>query len=167
VRYIGINAPEIEHEDSEAEPFGYKAKALNKKLVYRQVVRLEFDRDQHDQYGRLLAYVFLKDGSFVNADLVSRGFAFYLFRKPSLKYDSILQKSQQEAMSAGWGIWKNWREQSSTYFGNKRSRRFHLSSCQFAKKISIRNRIVSSKKWDAFWAGYAPSKKCVTKWWGD
>ena len=29
------------------------------------MVRLEFDREQHDQYGRLLAYVFLKDGGIV------------------------------------------------------------------------------------------------------
>jgi micrococcal nuclease len=165
VRYIGMNAPEIEHEDRRAEPFGYKAKAFNQKLVYRQYVRLEFDREQHDQYGRLLAYVFLKDGTFVNANLVSRGYAFYLFRRPNLKYDSILQKSQQDAMSAGRGIWQNWREQSATYFGNKRSRRFHLPSCPFAKKISMRNRIVFSKKWNAFRAGYAPAKKCVTQWW--
>jgi len=166
VRYIGMNAPEIEHQDCRAEPFGYKAKALNKKLVYRQAVRLEFDREQQDQYGRLLAYVFLKDGTFVNANLVFNGYAFYLFRRPNLKYDSILRKSQQDAMSAGQGIWQNWREQNATYFGNKRSRRFHLPSCPFAKKISARNRIVFSRKWDAFWAGYAPAKKCVTQWWG-
>jgi micrococcal nuclease len=165
VRYIGMNAPEIGHEDRRAEPFGYKAKAFNKKLVYRQDVRLEFDREQVDQYGRLLAYVFQKDGTFVNANLVSQGYAFYLFRSPNLKYDSILQKSQQDAMSAGRGIWQNWREQSATYFGNKRSRRFHLPSCPFAKKISMRNRIVFSKKWNAFRAGYAPAKKCVTQWW--
>ena len=167
VRYIGMNAPEIDHEDRRAEPFGYKAKAFNKKLVYRQDVRLEFDRDRHDQYGRLLAYVFLKDGVFVNVNLVSNGYAFYLFRRPNLKYDSILQKSQQDAMSAGRGIWQNWSEKNATYIGNKRSRRFHLPGCPFAKKISLRNRIVFSRKWDAFWAGYAPAKKCVTHWWGD
>jgi endonuclease YncB( thermonuclease family) len=161
-----MNAPEIEHEDRRAEPLGYKAKACNKKLVYRQDVRLEFDREQHDQYGRLLAYVFQKDGTFVNANLISHGYAFYLFRRPNLKYDSILQKSQQDAMSAGRGIWQNWREQGAAYLGNKRSRRFHLPSCPFAKKISMRNRIVFQKKWDAFWAGYAPAKKCVTQWWG-
>jgi micrococcal nuclease len=167
VRYIGMNAPEIEHEDRKAEPFGYKAKAFNKNLVYRKGVRLEFDQEQHDQYGRLLAYAFLKDGTFVNAILVSQGYAFYLFRRPNLKYDSILSNSQREAMSAGQGIWQNWREQNATYLGNKRSHRFHLPSCPFAKKISMRNRIVFSKKWDAFWAGYAPAKKCVTQWWGD
>lgn len=167
VRYIGMNAPEIEHEDRGAEPFGYKAKAFNKKLVYRQNVRLEFDQEQHDQYGRLLAYVFLKNGTFINAILVSRGYAFFLFRRPNLKYDSILMKSQRESMSAGQGIWQNWRERNATYLGNKRSRRFHLPSCPFAKQISGRNRIVFSKKWDAFRAGYAPAKECVTRWWGD
>ncbi len=165
VRYIGMNAPEIEHEDRKAEPFGHKARVFNKKLVHQQKVRLEFDEEQHDQYGRWLAYVFLKDGTLVNASLVAQGYAFYLYRSPNLKYHSILLTSQREAMSQGKGIWHNWREQNATYIGNKHSRRFHLQNCPFAKKIGTRNRIVFSKKWDGFWAGYAPAKTCVRQYW--
>jgi micrococcal nuclease len=161
VRYIGINAPEIEHEDQNAEPFGNKAKSFNKKLVYRQKVRLEYDQEKQDQYGRLLAYVFLKDGTFVNARLLTQGYAFFLYRRPNLKYNSILLASQQEAMSVEKGIWQRWNEQNATYIGNKRSRRFHLPACPFAKKIKSSNRVLFKKKWDAFWGGYAPAKKCV------
>lgn len=165
VRYIGINAPEIEHEDQKAEPFGNKAKSLNKRLVYQKKVRLEFDQDKQDQYGRWLAYVFLKDGTFINARILAQGYAFYLYRRPNLTYNSILFNSQRKAMSGKKGMWQKWREQNAIYSGNKHSRRFHLPACPFAKKIKSSNRIIFSKKWDAFWAGYAPAKKCVEEYW--
>ena len=57
VRYIGINTPEIAHKDQPAEPYGYAAKKYHIKLVYRKQVRLEYDRNRKDRYGRLLAYV--------------------------------------------------------------------------------------------------------------
>ena len=119
--------------------------------------------EKYDRYGRVLAYIFLKDGTVVNAGLVVQGYAFYLYRRPNLNYNSILLKSQRKAMTAEKGIWQNWREQKATYIGNKRSMRFHLPTCSFAKKISSKNRVLFSKKWDAFWAGYAPAKKCVKK----
>jgi len=49
VRYIGINAPEIQHDDRPAEPFGYEAKSLNKEFVYQKDVRLEYDREKKDR----------------------------------------------------------------------------------------------------------------------
>ena len=66
VRYIGINAPEIAHDNHKAEPFGYEAKKYNQSLLRSQKVRLEFDKEKHDRYGRLLAYIFLSDGIFIN-----------------------------------------------------------------------------------------------------
>jgi endonuclease YncB( thermonuclease family) len=165
VRYIGVNAPEIQHKDQQAQPLGYKAKAFNKKLVYQKSVWLEFDHEKQDQYGRTLAYVFLKDGTFVNAAMVVEGYAFYLYRRPNMNYNSMLLKSQRGAMRANKGIWRNWREQKATYVGNKRSKRFHLPSCSFAKKIKSGNRVLFSKKWNAFWAGYAPAKGCIKEYW--
>ena len=167
VRFIGINAPEIQHENQPAEPNGYNAKTFNTKLVYQKNVRLELDHEKYDQYKRVLAYVFLKDGTFVNARLVDQGYAFCLYRPPNLNYNSILLNSQRRAMTAEKGIWQNWREQKATYIGNKRSMRFHLPTCSFAKKINSKNRVAFSKKWDAFWDGYAPAKKCVTRYWSD
>jgi len=66
VRYIGINAPEIEHGDQPADPFGYEARELNRRLVFRKKVRLEYENQKTDRHGRVLAYVFLSRGTFVN-----------------------------------------------------------------------------------------------------
>ena len=165
VRYIGINAPEIDHENQKAEPFGYEARSFNKKLVSSHKIRLEFDRERYDQYDRLLAYVFLPDGTFVNAQLVQNGFAYYLYRSANIKYQSILLKTQQKAMKSQKGIWYNWRVKRDVYIGNRRSRRFHLSTCPFAQKIKLKNRVEFSSMWDAYWAGYAPARKCIKEFW--
>ena len=161
VRYIGINAPEVARDDHIAEPFGEAAKRFNAGLVKKKMVRLEFDIEPNDRYQRRLAYVFLKNGTFVNAEMLSQGYAYLLYLRPNVKYHSTLLSAQRTAMSAKRGIWQNWREQKATYIGNKRSRRFHLPACSSGKRIIPRNRLVFQRKWDAYWEGYAPAKRCM------
>ncbi len=161
VRYIGINAPEIAHKDRKAEPLGDEAKRFNASLVHQKKVHLEFDKERTDQYARVLAYVFLADGTFVNAQLLLSGYAFFLYRYPNTKHHSFLFRSQRQAMTAGRGIWQNWNESKKTYVANSRSRRFHLPACAFAKRINPKNRVVFKRKWDAYWEGYAPGKRCI------
>ena len=160
VRYIGINAPELQREDHIGEPYADEAKRFNALLVNHKKVRLEFDIEPNDRFQRRLAYVFLKDGTFVNAEMLSQGYAYLLYVRPNVKYLATLLAAQQAAMSAKRGIWSNWREQSATYIGNKRSRRFHLASCSSGKRIKPQNRIIFEKKWEAYWEGYAPAKRC-------
>ncbi len=69
VRYIGIDTPEIDHAKQQAEPLAYGARSVNRQLVEGQSVRLEYDRETTDRYGRTLAYVYRGDGVFVNAEL--------------------------------------------------------------------------------------------------
>ncbi|MEE9496724.1 MAG: thermonuclease family protein [Desulfobacterales bacterium] len=161
VRYIGINAPELAHDGHKAEPYGDEAKRFNASLVDRKKVRLEFDKERNDRYERLLAYVFLKDGTFVNAEILSIGYAYLLVHRPNIKHNSVMLRSQRAAMSAKKGIWQNWTEHKKSYVANKRSRRFHLPTCPFGKQIKPRNRVVFQKKWEAFWEGYAPAKRCM------
>ncbi|MBW2321013.1 MAG: thermonuclease family protein, partial [Deltaproteobacteria bacterium] len=97
VRYIGINSPEIDHENNKAELFGYEAKKYNKTLVLSKMVRLEFDKETHDRYGRTLAYVFLGNGVFVNNAMIEQGYAYCLSRRPNIKYDQVLLRSQRDA----------------------------------------------------------------------
>ena len=165
VRYIGIDAPEIDHENQKAQPYGYLARSFNKKLVGTQKIVLEFDEERHDRYGRLLAYIFLADGSCLNSRMLENGMAFYLYRRPNVKYDKRLLKKQQDAMKAQKGLWRNWKEVKGKYIGNQKSRRFHQVACPNAKNIKRKNRTIFSTKWDAFYAGYAPAKNCIQEFW--
>jgi micrococcal nuclease len=162
VRYIGINAPEIAHDHHKAEAFGYAAKKINQSLFRSKMVRLEFDKEKYDRYGRLLAYIYLLDGTFINKEMIEKGYAYLLPRSPNVKYEKTLLQTQREAMSAKQGMWHNWNEQEvEEYLGSKISKRFHLKTCSYGKRIEKRNRVFFRKKWDAFWSGFAPCKRCM------
>ena len=160
VRYIGVNAPEVTHEDRPGQRFGPEAKDFNRKLVFGKKVRLEFDREKRDQYGRVLAYLFLQDGTFVNAELVKGGQAYCLFRRPNIRYDSLFLRLQREAMAKRVGMWNRFPDRRGPYLGNRYSRRFHQMTCPFGKATAAKHRITFKTKYAAFWAGYSPCKRC-------
>lgn len=161
VRYIGIDAPEIDHKENIAEPYGFVSRDFNKKLVLSERLFLEYDQREKDRHGRRLAYVFLENGLFVNQFLIEHGYAFYLYNKENLKYQDLLIKKQQEAMTSKRGIWKNWREKSDHYIGNVNSKRFHIPSCPYGQKTAAKNMLFFGSSWDAFWQGYSPCRQCL------
>ena len=163
VRYIGINAPEIAHADQKAELYGNVAKEFNENLVLLKKIRLEFDEERYDHYGRLLAYVYFQEGTFVNKTILEQGYAYCLHQKPNIKHDDVFIQAQRSAMLAGKGIWHNWHEKETEYLGNRNSKRFHLKTCHFGEKISKNNRIYFASQWHAFWTGFSPCKKCIGK----
>jgi len=161
VRYIGIDAPEIDHERHQAEPYGYKARQCNRRLIGESAVLMRFDRQKRDRYGRCLAYVYTADGQrLVNQVLLEKGLAYCLFIPPNVKYAATFLKSQQNAMQLHQGMWRTMKKHKALYVGNRRSRRFHHPDCPFAAKISPQNRVVFASRWQAFHQGYAPGKKC-------
>ena len=105
VRYIGIDAPETQHPVKGVQEYGHEAKAANRKLMQGKAVRLEFDVARRDRYGRLLAYVYLEDGMFVNAWLVEHGFAQVMTVPPNVKYQNLFLRLQREARGSKRGLW--------------------------------------------------------------
>jgi micrococcal nuclease len=104
VRYIGVDTPESVTPGEPVECFGRRASALNQRLVSGRELRLRFDRERRDRYGRLLAYVYA-DGRFVNAELVRRGFARTLTIPPNDAHAPLLARLEREAGRAGRGLW--------------------------------------------------------------
>jgi micrococcal nuclease len=160
LRFIGIDTPEIDHENKNAEPLGYAARSFNLKLIESKRIRLEYDQEKQDHYNRFLAYVYLPDGTFVNMELLRSGLATYLHKPPNLNHSERLLKAQREAMSEMKGIWHAWSEAKQSYVGNQKSKRFHRTKCRYGKKTAPAHRISFSKMWDAYWEGYSPCKKC-------
>jgi micrococcal nuclease len=104
VRYIGIDTPESVTPDQPVECFGRRAGEANARLVEGEEVRLLFDRELRDAYGRLLAYVYAGD-VLVNAELVERGFARTLQIAPNTSKAELLARLELEAGRAGRGLW--------------------------------------------------------------
>jgi micrococcal nuclease len=104
VRLIGVDTPETVHPSRPVEFFGREASAFAKRLLQGQRVRLEYDREPTDRYGRTLAYVHLADGTFVNAEIIRRGYGHAYTRFPFRHLDRFRQL-EREAREAGRGLW--------------------------------------------------------------
>src|SRR3954467_6321127 len=71
VRYIGVDTPESVKPGTPVQCFAKAASHFNARLVEGKRVRLRYDAEHQDRYGRTLAYVYREaDGLFVNAELV-------------------------------------------------------------------------------------------------
>jgi endonuclease YncB( thermonuclease family) len=161
VRYAGVNTPEIAHEGRPAEPFANEAYMFNKRLTMGNRVRIQIDKEKYDQYGRLLAYVFLPDGTFVNGALVEKGLAMVYTTPPNVRYDQDLLTLQRRAMRERVGLWASADPgKEPFYIGNKRSRRFHSPSCHLGQKTGRRNKVIYRNRLEAFYDGLSPCKKC-------
>jgi micrococcal nuclease len=105
VRYIGIDTPESVKPDSPVECFGEESKRFNAELLARDPkVRLVFDREKRDHYGRLLAYVYSGD-TLLQEELLRRGYATTLEVSPNTSRADRFQRLEDEARNAGRGLW--------------------------------------------------------------
>ena len=104
VRYIGIDTPETVKPGAPVQCFGPRASAFNRRLVEGRRVRLLFDRERRDVYGRLLAYVYLGERS-VSAVLIRRGLARRLTIPPNDRFAPVLARLERRAAIAGRGLW--------------------------------------------------------------
>ena len=97
VRLTGINAPESVHEDeSRNTEEGRQASQFMKELLTNvDVVYLEYDEAQFDQYERTLAYVWIDiDGTYVmvNEILLATDYAEPVYIKPNLRYADVFRQ---------------------------------------------------------------------------
>ena len=85
VRLIGIDTPETVDPSQPVQCFGEQASRLTHRSLTGRTVRLEFDVERHDRYGRTLAYVWL-DGHLFNRRLVAGGYAVVDTYPPNVRY---------------------------------------------------------------------------------
>lgn len=83
LRLIGVNSPELNHPARGEEPYAQAARDYTKHKLSAQTVQLEFDVGKTDQYGRLLAYVWLGNEMF-NEVLLKEGYAQMVTSPPTL-----------------------------------------------------------------------------------
>ena len=105
VRYIGINSPESVDPRKLVECFGKEASKYNSNLVLNKKIRLVKDVSEKDSYGRLLRYVYLVDGTFVNEKLVRDGYAAVMTVPPNVKFSKLFAAAEREARQAESGLW--------------------------------------------------------------
>lgn len=106
VRFIGADTPETHDPRKPVQCFGLAAAAHTKGLLAGKSVRLATDPtdSDRDKYGRLLRYVYLPDGTLVNAELIRDGYAFAYTVFPFSKLDQF-RAFETEARANNRGLW--------------------------------------------------------------
>jgi micrococcal nuclease len=161
VRYLGIDAPEVEHGREPGDCFGNEARNANADLVLHKRVILGYDGETVDSYGRLLAFVSLPDGRCVNAELIKSGHACVFRSSEPHARSKELMNLQRDAIRNRRGLWGGCPVKPSPFYvGNQRSFVLHRGECSFGKKISRRNRIAFQTRWMGLEEGYRPARCC-------
>lgn len=119
VRMIGIDTPEsrnnrklkrdMEKMRKDADTIialGKRSAQFTRSLTEGKRVRLEFDIEKQDRYGRTLAYLYTEGGTFVNAEIIKEGYAQTLTVPPNIKYKALFAQLQREARAAERGLWR-------------------------------------------------------------
>lgn len=106
VRLTGVDAPESRNSRNKVKTaFGDEATEYLTGLINGKRVRLEYDIDTLDQYGRTLAFVYLEDGTFVNAVMVRNGYATVMTTPPNVRYADTFVELARKARKKNRGLW--------------------------------------------------------------
>ncbi len=105
IRLLGVDSPETRGARGAALALGRASSDYTRSRLLGQEVLLAFDWDLRDRYGRLLAYVYLTDGSCHNADLIRDGYAHAYTRFP-FQFLREFRSLEREARRQRRGLWQ-------------------------------------------------------------
>ena len=118
IHFIGLEAPEAPHREAvQTDSHGFvienvkptttvgeQALDFAQNFLQGKYIRLEFDAQKKNDAYETLAYAYLPDGTFVNAEILRQGFANLKIIPPNTKYIQALRKAYQEARKEKRGL---------------------------------------------------------------
>lgn len=105
VRLIGVNSPQIADPQKPIQSFGTEATTFIREIADGQAVELKFEGSRRDRYNRTRAYVYLPDGTMLNAELIHKGYAYVNTQSPFSKMEEF-RALQRDAMTHSRGLWR-------------------------------------------------------------
>ena len=189
-RLIGVDTPETVDPRRPVQYFGKEASDFTTKILTGKIIRLEFDQDRRDKYGRLLVYVHLpasqlkhppscmmkfKNEFDFNASLISCGYGHAYTRFPFARMDKY-RELERQARFSNRGLWAGGDSYEKLFdkagekgksakeegycVASRNSDKFHRPDCKWAMKISQRNLIKFKTREDAIKVGFKPCGVC-------
>jgi micrococcal nuclease len=112
VRLLCVDTPESVKAGVEVQQYSKEASQFTKQIALNKSVRLVFDKEERDRYGRLLAYVIVRGDStdknkeiFLNALLVRNGYARVEIVSPNSLMKDYFYTIQDTAVREKAGMW--------------------------------------------------------------
>lgn len=109
IRLVGIQAPKLSlgRRNFKAWPLSPESKIALEKLTLGKSVQLFYGGTNMDRHGRLLAHLFLPDGTWVQGEMLAQGMARVYTFPDNRSVTDQMYESEQQARSKRSGIWYN------------------------------------------------------------
>lgn len=104
VRLIGVDTPETVDSRKPVEQFGRAATAFLTGALVGKSVRVEYDQPRTGRFNRILAYLYLPDGTLVNREIIRHGYGHVLTEFP-FKLMEDFRGVAREAEAMNEGLW--------------------------------------------------------------
>ena len=109
LRFIGINTPELGHGKKPDEPFARRATESLIDIIEQsgKQIKIRYDGELQDQYGRTLAHVYTDDGQSINDLLLRKGLGAAISIPPNTWNADCYYQAEHRARQEAAGIWKD------------------------------------------------------------
>lgn len=114
IRLIGVDTPELDSDDC----YSQKAKTFLEDKILGKNVRLDYDEDRKDSFGRTLAYVYQGD-SFINKKILKQGYGTVLSISPNTQFEDSFSTLQENAQQDLKGLWSHCDDIIADYLPSK------------------------------------------------
>lgn len=106
VRLIGVDTPETVDPRRPVEYFGREASRFVKEMALGDRITLEPDPQcsNRDKYRRLLRYVYLEDGTLLNAEIIAQGYGHAYTKYPFSRMKEF-RRLERAARQGSLGLW--------------------------------------------------------------
>ena len=109
VRLIDVDTPETKRPNKPVEYFGKEASAFTRRLAEGKRVKLDYDQANNhlghkDQCGRTLAYIFLEDGTRLNAEIIGQGYGHAFTRYPFSRMEEFRRLELEAREQRTWPV---------------------------------------------------------------
>lgn len=165
VRLIGVDAPESMDPRKSVQADGLEAAAFLKRLIGTNMVRVEFEGPRLDSFKRTLAYVYLGDGTLVNAEIIRQGYGHVYTVAPFSQLEQF-RGFEREARTVGRGLWAapsaptalvtatSTAQSAETVFVTKSGTKYHRAGCRHLARSQIPMSVADAA------ARYGPCSVC-------
>jgi len=144
LRLLGVDSPEIGDISEERDLWARLARRFSIYYLLKEQVRLTYEKEKEDRYGRLLAYVWIRKNVLFNELIIRQGLARY-FETSSLSsiMRERLERAQKEARQEKRGLWQTeWPEpiksyQASQYPGELKTVNFVCGEVRVARGYTL------------------------------
>lgn len=105
LRLLGVNTPELSKKGRPAQPLAGEARDFTRQFLHGGELKLSYDKQRRDHYGRTLAHIYNHRGENLEAALLSAGLAFHIAVAPNFSLAECLARSEQTARKEKIGLW--------------------------------------------------------------